>query len=65
MVPFTGASVALWGSDYPHAEGTYPHSQDVVADFAKGLSEKDVSAITFDTAADLFGFDRAKLLEPI
>jgi predicted TIM-barrel fold metal-dependent hydrolase len=64
MVPFTGPSVALWGSDYPHAEGTYPHSQDVVAGFAKDLSEEDVSAITFGTAADLFGFDRAKLLEP-
>jgi predicted TIM-barrel fold metal-dependent hydrolase len=63
MVPFTGASVALWGSDYPHAEGTYPHSQDVVADFATGLSDEELSAITFGTAADLFGFDRTKLLE--
>lgn len=64
MVPFTGPSVALWGSDYPHAEGTYPHSQDIVAGFAKDLSEEDASAITFGTAADLFRFDREKLLEP-
>ncbi len=65
MVPFTGAKVALWGSDYPHAEGTYPHSQGVVAEFSKRLSQQDARAIVFDTAADLFKFDRKKLLEPI
>ena len=54
----------MWGSDYPHAEGTYPHSQDVVAGFAKDLADEDVSAITFDTAAELFQFDREKLLAP-
>ena len=65
MVHFTGPKVALWGSDYPHAEGTYPHSQDVVAQFAKRLSPEDTRAIVFDTAANLFKFDRARLLEPI
>ena len=65
MVPFTGSAVALWGSDYPHAEGTYPHSQEVVAQFSRRLSAEDARAIVFDTAADLFGFDRQKILQPI
>jgi predicted TIM-barrel fold metal-dependent hydrolase len=65
MVPFTGARVALWGSDYPHAEGTYPHSRDVVTEFSKRLSPEDAKAIVFDTAAELFRFDREKILEPI
>jgi predicted TIM-barrel fold metal-dependent hydrolase len=65
MVPYTGASVALWGSDYPHLEGTYPHSQKMVGDFCQGLSKQDADAIVFDTAAELFGFDRKKILEPV
>ena len=27
---FTGADGLMWGSDYPHDEGTFPHSQDVI-----------------------------------
>ena len=65
MVPFTGPSVALWGSDYPHAEGTYPHSQEVVGEFSKCLSPEETKAIVFDTAADLFNFNRDKILDPI
>ena len=65
MVPFTGAAVALWGSDYPHSEGTYPHSRKIVAKFTENLSPEDAKAIVFDTAADLFKFDREKLLQPL
>lgn len=65
MIPFTGASVALWGSDYPHSEGTYPHSRKIVAEFSETLSAPDARAVVFDTAAELFHFDREKILEPI
>jgi predicted TIM-barrel fold metal-dependent hydrolase len=63
-VPFTGPAVALWGSDYPHTEGTYPHSQDVVAEFSKNLSPTDAETIVFGTAAKLFNFDKEKILQP-
>ncbi|MBV1917151.1 MAG: amidohydrolase [Sphingomonadaceae bacterium] len=64
MVPFTGTSVALWGSDYPHAEGTYPNSQQIVSGMMKGLSSKDRNALVFDNTADLFKFDRERILQP-
>jgi hypothetical protein len=63
MAPYTGAQVALWGTDYPHTEGTYPHSREVVAEFCAKLSPADAQAMVFGTAADLFRFDRAKLAE--
>ena len=28
---FTGADSMLWGSDYPHDEGSFPHSREVIA----------------------------------
>lgn len=64
MVPYTGADVALFGTDYPHHEGTYPHSRKVVAEFCGMLAPADAEAIVFGTAARLFHFDREKLGAP-
>ena len=38
--PTPAPTPLLWGSDYPHEEGTYPHSRDVVARLAKGLDRR-------------------------
>lgn len=64
MLPFTGAAAALWGSDYPHTEGTYPHSRRIVAEQCAGLAPADAETILFGEAARLFRFDRALLDAP-
>jgi predicted TIM-barrel fold metal-dependent hydrolase len=64
MLPYTGAAVALWGSDYPHTEGTYPNSRKVVAELCGGLAPADAAAILSATAARLFGFDLDRLAAP-
>jgi uncharacterized protein len=56
-IPFTGADCLLWGSDYPHDEGSFPHSQAVIARTFAGLSEADRRKIVYDNAAQLYGFD--------
>jgi hypothetical protein len=65
MIPYTGASVALWGSDYPHTEGTYPHSRKIVAGLCGGLAATDAAAVAYGTAARLFGFDTKLLATPL
>jgi predicted TIM-barrel fold metal-dependent hydrolase len=64
MLPYTGAGVALWGSDYPHTEGTYPDSRKVVAELCAGLAAADADAVLHGTAARLFGFDLDLLRAP-
>jgi predicted TIM-barrel fold metal-dependent hydrolase len=64
MLPYTGPDVALWGTDYPHTEGTYPHSREVVDGFSKGLKPEHAEAMVFGNAARLFKFDREKLAAP-
>jgi predicted TIM-barrel fold metal-dependent hydrolase len=54
---FTGAGTLLWGSDYPHDEGTFPHSREVVERIFQGVSEADRRAIVRDNAARLYGFE--------
>jgi predicted TIM-barrel fold metal-dependent hydrolase len=64
-VSFTGADALLWGSDYPHEEGTYPHSREVVARLAAGLDRPSAAGVFRDNAARLFHFDEAVLSTPV
>ena len=53
----TGPEAIVWGSDYPHREGTYPHTRKVIEEVFAGCSSEDQVTITGGTAARLFGFD--------
>jgi predicted TIM-barrel fold metal-dependent hydrolase len=64
-LPLTGAASLIWGSDYPHQEGTYPHSRDTVVRLAKDLDD-DVTTRVFRTnAAELFHFSDDVLTTPV
>jgi predicted TIM-barrel fold metal-dependent hydrolase len=54
-IKFTGADGLLWGSDYPHDEGTFPHSQSVIERTFKDISETDKRKIVYDNAARMYG----------
>ncbi len=60
----TGPGALLWGSDYPHYEGTYPHSLETVARLAAPLSADDAAKVFRLNAIDLFRFD-AQALTPL
>jgi predicted TIM-barrel fold metal-dependent hydrolase len=64
MLAYTGAAVAMWGSDYPHLEGTYPNSRKVIAELCSNLSAADTAAVVHGTAARLFDFDLELLRTP-
>ena len=53
---YTGAEVLLWGSDYPHDEGTFPHSQEVIDRTFAGITPEQKRMIVHDNAAKLYGF---------
>jgi predicted TIM-barrel fold metal-dependent hydrolase len=51
-----GVDNMLWGSDFPHAESTWPKSRDFLTRIFAGVSEPDLKRITSENAAKLFGF---------
>ena len=51
---FTGPGCLLWGSDYPHDEGTFPHSQAVIERTFESVSAPDRQRIVYQNAADLY-----------
>ena len=64
-LPLTGAPPLLWGSDFPHAEGTYPHSRKIVSELFAHTSIGDTAQIVAGTAARLFRFDADVLAVPL
>src|SRR6266481_4867703 len=51
-----GVDNMLWGSDFPHAESTWPKSRDFLARIFAGVPEQDLRKVTSENAARLFGF---------
>lgn len=56
LIKHLGADNIMWGNDYPHPDGTWPISQQVIADTMSGLSESDRKKVTHDNVAKLYGF---------
>jgi predicted TIM-barrel fold metal-dependent hydrolase len=52
-----GVENMLWGSDYPHAEATFPRSQQFLHRMFEGVPEDDLRKITSGNAAKMFGFE--------
>jgi predicted TIM-barrel fold metal-dependent hydrolase len=51
-----GVETMLWGSDFPHAESTWPKSRDFLDRMFEGVPEPDLRKITCENAARMFGF---------
>jgi predicted TIM-barrel fold metal-dependent hydrolase len=45
-----------WGSDYPHAESTYPRSHEILAEALQGVPAEHAAKIVGGNTARLFGF---------
>ncbi|MEZ4217669.1 MAG: amidohydrolase family protein [Myxococcota bacterium] len=56
-----GTDRILWGSDYPHYEGTYPHTRLAIRHAFNDKPVPEVRRMLGDNAAELYGFDLAKL----
>ena len=53
---YIGETALLWGSDYPHDEGTFPHSAEVIDRIFEGYPEDLKRKVVFQNAADLYRF---------
>jgi len=56
-----GVGNLMWGSDYPHPEGSWPHTREQMIDTLRGLPDPEIAAILGGNAARVYGFDAEKL----
>jgi predicted TIM-barrel fold metal-dependent hydrolase len=68
MAPFeaeirhgVGIDNLLWGSDYPHVEGTWPHTRLSMRNTFAGVPEPELRVILGDNGIKLYGLDAARL----
>ncbi len=52
-----GVDRMMWGSDYPHSESTFPHSQQILDRVLGGLPDDEIAAILGGNAAEFYDFD--------
>ena len=52
----TGVDCLLWGNDYPHDEGTFPHSHEAIERTFAGVGEDDKRKMLFENATRVYGF---------
>ncbi|MFF3747623.1 amidohydrolase family protein [Streptomyces kronopolitis] len=52
-----GLDKIMWGSDYPHDEGTHPYTREALRLAYAGLPYEEVAALLGANAARVYGFD--------
>jgi len=56
-----GLENILWGSDYPHPEGTWPMTRDHLLKTFRGVPEDELAPMLGGNATRVYGFDLEKL----
>jgi predicted TIM-barrel fold metal-dependent hydrolase len=52
-----GVDKIMWGSDYPHHEGTFPYTREALRQSFAGWDHGDVAKLLSGNAADVYNFD--------
>jgi predicted TIM-barrel fold metal-dependent hydrolase len=63
-LPTIGLDRFMWGSDYPHKEGTYPYTRESLRRSFATMPEADLRKVFAGNIAGVYDFDLAKL-DPI
>ncbi|HIF98988.1 MAG TPA: hypothetical protein EYQ54_18535 [Myxococcales bacterium] len=56
-----GVDSIAWGSDYPHPEGTWPHTVENMKETFRQLPQDEIKKMLGQNALEWYGFDADKL----
>jgi hypothetical protein len=56
-----GVRTLLWGNDFPHPEGTWPHTRQSIRDVFHDVPQQETAQMLGLTAAEVYRFDLDKL----
>jgi predicted TIM-barrel fold metal-dependent hydrolase len=56
-----GLANVMWGTDYPHPEGSWPFTREQMLGSFRGVPEEELAAMLGGNAARVYGFDVEKL----
>jgi hypothetical protein len=56
-----GVDRIMWGTDYPHTEGSYPYTKELLRLTFEGVDPGEIQQIVAGNAARVYGFDLTHL----
>jgi len=56
-----GMNCVMWGSDYPHPEGSWPKTKESLTKYFKGIPDNELSMMFYQNAADCYDIDIEQL----
>jgi predicted TIM-barrel fold metal-dependent hydrolase len=56
-----GIDHIMWGTDYPHPEGSWPYTKDQLHETFGGLPEDEIAKMIGGNAVEFYGLDVEKL----
>ncbi len=56
-----GLENIMWGTDFPHPEGSWPYTRSQMVESFHGIPETELAAMLGGNAARVYGFDTEKL----
>jgi predicted TIM-barrel fold metal-dependent hydrolase len=56
-----GAGRIMWGADYPHREGSFPHTVEALRHAFAGIPASEIDHMLADVPAEVYGFDLEEL----
>ena len=57
QIPLIGEDNVMWASDYPHGDGTFPHSRSAVERIFAGTYPGPKEKVAFENARKLYGIE--------
>ncbi len=57
-----GLNQIMWGSDYPHPEGSWPRTREHLIGSFSGIAENDIALMLGENAMNIYGIDREAVL---
>lgn len=60
-----GVRTLLWGNDFPHPEGTWPHTRASIHDVFHDVPQPETAQLLGLTAAEVYRFDVDKLADTV
>ena len=59
-----GLDNLMWGSDFPHAVGSFPHTKEFMSEIFLGVPEEEKRKVLLDNPCKFYGLDPEKELTP-
>ncbi|MFC5747672.1 amidohydrolase family protein [Actinomadura rugatobispora] len=57
-----GVGNILWGNDFPHPEGSWPHTREWLTHLFADVPEDETRVMLGEAAVEMFGFDRQEMI---